>query len=635
MKICLIFLIIAISIAAKIQDKWIDNFLNIKPNVYQVVVFINGIKNPYQGNLTIQKHPYERNLTNQKHSYERNLTIQNHAYEKNVDNHNYEKNDPYEIIVNFLQKAMNSFPIRLITINEELIKDAEKLIESQFLSPQTSIFVLVNVANEQNNLDKINDFLTELCQNRKKPKYLLIVKKTPAAYEELRRLWSKGFLDATILETGKSSKTKGREEATIIKLNPFSNTLRIEKNGVLFPEKLRNLHGYQMIISFTNRAPEVIIDYNQTPYKISGIMYQKLKVLANAMNFQIKIPNIRNPGNFSCVKNEASDETLALRYGKVHLIAIEFGRYESCENNLYEWSKGVGNANIVLVVPIVIINSKTKITPKILNGIILLTVPLLLSILSRILNFDKWKIEYMLQIMLGLVSPQEPKREWEKVFFTAILWASFFFSSYIYMTLTSVHVYQEQKEQFETIDDVVKSEISVKIESLYYLLTYKSSENMIRKLLDRSVHLNVDGWQCLDDLVAYKNVTCIVKEELAWRHLGLQGNNDGVPVAKIIGQQINYMPSHTVLEPGSPFVSRFDELIQRIHEAGIVGKWWNEYSFEGSSIMTKFDARIATEDLKDKVIKNVFLFFSLGYVISIIAFLLELIAFYLNRNVLV
>lgn len=645
MKTCLL-LIFTISLIEGGQKETDWNFRLVdsikSESIQEVVIFMNGYK-------TVLKEILNNTDFTENHQiqYGGRYTTEYRGNYRGSFAKDYEKD--FATIENILQIISNNFPMRLITISDRLLKDV-KLIKEPGFNPQSSLFVLIHLKIGENSfpLEVVNEFLTKLCENRWRPKYLMVTfrKVEATVYKQhLLELWSKRFLDATILEvtqpneekqTLKQVIQKRKEQTRIIHLNPFTNTLRINKRGTFFPEKLHDLHGYELKISFVNTPPEVYVNHSQQPLNISGLMYQKVSLLSNLMNFQIDIPNITTSGHFSCDKNNSIGQIRALRNGKIHLAASEFGRFANCENKFYEFSRGIGIFSLSLIVPILPEDSEASSIFEVLSVISILAIPLFFYLLFRILRFDKtvWRFEYILQMMIGFAVPAVPKRRLERIFFLFLTFSNFFFSSFIYTTMTSVYVKTNQKAQFNNIQDVLNSGITIKIDSLYYNLTFDGSIGIVRKLLMKADHSDRDIKTCLHHLRIFQNVTCIARKEKVL-YILQNMTKRSQPVAKIIKEEISNGISNTVLEPGSPFVHRFDILIQRMLDTGIVKKWWDLYYYEDPREFDDSNTSIISGETSAKALKQVFLIFGVGFVISISVFILELFSDYLLKKTLI
>lgn len=459
--------------------------------------------------------------------------------------------------------------------------------------------------------------------------------------QRLRKLWSKRFLDVTILEIvepGEEIQTleevvkqqkQQKEKTRIINYDPFGDILKVSKTGPWFPNKLQNLQGYEMVISFVQRPPEIVINRDQN--QASGLTYEKVTLLSELMNFKIKVPNITSAGIFSCFRNGTTHQMRALVDGDIHVVGIEFGRYSPCANKLYEFSRGISTARIVLFVPIIEEESSVELTNHRLSLMIVTVIPVVVSLTFQLLHFEErvWRMEYILQIIIGFVVPNEPKNKLERAIFLVVLFSNLFLSSLIFTSLTSVYVTFERKEKFKSIQDVLDSEISIQSESLYYRLCYNASDADAKKLFDKSERTSETILGCIKTLVSYKNITCIGKKDEVLYLLNSLNKNNVRPEVKVIEEEICSTLSNTALEPGSPFVKHIDKLVQRMYDAGIVDKWWDEYLHEDPSEIGKLNS--ISSDVSEKIIKRVLLFVSFGFAISTIAFIGELLI-YFSKN---
>lgn len=251
--------------------------------------------------------------------------------------------------------------------NKVEIKKAKELIQKpSLLNPQTSLIITIQSQYDDQNLMKLQDILTELCQNRKRPRYLMIFfqEKKNQNYELLvRQLWSKQFVDATVLQIMQSRDRRivisldiDQEIVTLHYFDPFTEiaTSRDYSRKVhWFPDKLRDMNGYQMNISFLHGPPDIFVKRNHTSFQVSGIIYLKINALSKAVNSRIWIAkNLTTYGKFRCSKHGNTGVFHGLRNIEFHINAEEFIRFGACDQRLYEYSKAVGERQMCLVVPI-------------------------------------------------------------------------------------------------------------------------------------------------------------------------------------------------------------------------------------------------------------------------------------------
>ena len=569
----------------------------------------------------------------------------------------------HPIIQETTEKITNNFPSRKISYSEATIMAKDLFSTSSFFNPKTSLFVMILSALEDKNLPELIDlfeFVNELSKYRSRPKCLIIIlRHEKHQYKSLLRLlWFKQFLDVTILELVKLEiKDKNyfleynEEDATLYYLNPFTDKIEIQNQNKyyqsaeemsFFPNKLLNLYGYQIKVAYINSEPEVFLKRNESGHIIDsfGPMVLKIENLAEHMNFSLWIhPNITTRGNFTCNKNDSTDMYHSLRNNEIQLTVIEFGRFSSCDQYLYEWSKGIGKHHMLLVVPFLPAkSSKLSNNWKTWNGIIVFILPSFVWILSHLFHFDalNWHFINLIQMMFGLTIPQEPRNRVERIFFILTLWAFFVYSSFIYTVFTSINVQIDITFRFENVEEVIDSELKPMIGGNFHRLMYPGSDGSVQSLLKKATKerssrnissRNIPSSKiCMMRLIGHKNVACIEREDHIEMILRETKDNCGHPVVKVMNNHLDNTLSATVLEPGSPYVKPIDDFIQRMEESGITKKWWMTYFFNQSTTELAENPSCVKNKLEYvQVIKQGIPLLIFGYGFAVIAFFGEVI----------
>ena len=578
-----------------------------------------------------------------------------------------DKNEHFHpIIQDTIKKIITNFPVKEISHSEATIEKAMNVgLTPSFLDPKISLFVVIFSLRDDKNYSKINkliEFINKVSKHRSRPKCLVIILCHEKDFYKilLKKFWSKLFLDVTILEivtseVGKRSMFLNNpgEIAALYSFNPFNDTIKkvgfddysdhhyqqlnqdLETN-FWFPDKLQNLYGYNINVVDINYPPKLyaISNNSRSVLPSFGPIIRKVEILSKYMNFSLNIfLHVTERKNISCYKNSSKGIFNSLRNNKVQLVIMEFVRMNPCDENLFEWSKGIGIIYVRVVVPLLIVES-SKFSFKWKLSIIVFALPFFVWFLSCLFRFDirNWRLIYIVQMMYGSSIPHEPRNGVERIFFIFILWAFFVQSSFINSVLTSLHVQSEKKFQFDSIDDVIKSNLQPIIEPVSYGLIYGTSDGSIKTLLDKVTEATyVTSEDCIDYLIKYQNVACFIPQSYLQMKLPNLKDKCGQPIAKMMDHYLISSLSHTLLEAGSPFVKRIDDFVQRITESGITLKWIKTQLDETTTKSGQNNSCIERQLETNHLIKHVFPLLAFGYFSSVIAFIGELLAVYILK----
>lgn len=132
--------------------------------------------------------------------------------------------------------------------------------------------------------------------------------------------------------------------------------------------------------------------------------------------------------------------------------------------------------------------------------------------ISRCFHFEKqnWQTEYIIQLIFVFKIAWERKQLAEWIVFGSMLVSFSINSSLMYTTLTSVSMHDKPEVEFKSIQDVVSSNLEIRVQSQLFAYFYNSSEGSSQSILDRSTQQYISKIECLQLLVKSRNVSCLV-----------------------------------------------------------------------------------------------------------------------------
>ena len=518
---------------------------------------------------------------------------------------------------------------------------------------QTSLFIIIHLKEKDPNLSLLStsiNFVSNLSEIRSRPKCLLVLpQESKNTYLFLLRwMWSKQFLDVTLLDVTIVSSVKNKffpnnrlEVASIQHFNPHSNKLKKEafiSKLNWFPDKVRNLQGYPIKIIYWNYPPQVFFKHDQSGRRIiTGLGWLKMQVLSKAMNFQMNSVRYEKKGILNCTeKYKSTGLYRILVLGEFDISAGEFGRFPNCDDKFYEWGRGIENKIICVVVP-VLSNASYSLSFrwKMLNLIVVSGLPLLIWFMARLFHFEhrNWRLHYMLQIVLATAVPREPRKLAERILFAYMLVMCLLNSSFIYSAFTDIGLKKTTTFRFEIVEDIVSSDIETVITPTFFNLLYTESDGVIRRLLKKTTKVDRFPSEMIQQLVRYKNLVLITGKEEAEFYLNDQKDKCDIPIARILNNEyLSRAVSSTVLAQRSPYVRRVDVIVQRMIESGITEKW--KKMFFGEPQVPKavdYSCTLQKEESMN-VLRNTFFVLIFGYALSVITFSFELFSMWILKR---
>ena len=212
--------------------------------------------------------------------------------------------NPNQVIkfTEILRKVELSIPCQLISLGNATVESVRILSPVPLYQDleSTTLIVFIHFLNKKL-LERSTEFFIELSATQIRPKCLLIVfsENKKRTYEELlQRMWSKRALDFTILEFTKRVDNNDlksnyqREGVRIHYLNPFTGIYtkgNYTPVNQIFPNKLKNLNGFEMKVGSIHYPPQVYIKQNLSGHaiKVYGPEGLTVNFLSEAMNFRI------------------------------------------------------------------------------------------------------------------------------------------------------------------------------------------------------------------------------------------------------------------------------------------------------------------------------------------------------------
>lgn len=490
----------------------------------------------------------------------------------------------------------------------------------------TTVFIVIHEADYHvrevlfaSKIQTAFDFIANLSGVRMRPKCLILhltIFKEYMYETLLKELWQKKFLNIDIIRIVKTDITNVLKPSlvnmiTLHSFNPFTNVSSKEKFSSqtdLFPDKLRNLQGYELKLGERRSLIKRKINPGAIPSIIS-------KALNFSVNYRI-LPEIS--GNGDLIGETRLMEFLKKgEYDFIKYPRANLGRKDSDD---YEVTSFITPKVLVSVVPILIIENGSRPIKLsfIFAAIFIISLMLLLWIVSRLLKLSAEFSHpmFIVQLIFGLSTSYSPRKLQEKILFIFIRLLCITYSCWVFLEMTQILMHSQEELDFSTIEEVSKScLVPVFRNYLDKQIVEIGAEEDEILLLNKSL---VDKG-CIRMLEKYKNVSCIYPEDVAKTEMQKQINSKRQ--MKIVEEKFLLSPRSLILAPGSPYVTKFDDLILRIQETGLKKKRDTKWSQKVTATNIY--------DLKSEVVKKVemqfLIFILIGHMFSVLVFIAEMI----------
>lgn len=455
---------------------------------------------------------------------------------------------------------INQNPILINRIRNNSFEILNTFINIKHLHESTIIYA----TDDFSSIKFFIDHLTKLWSVQMRPKCLVIffdprMNEKTILGNVLEYAWSRKFLDFTILIDNCDHSIDA--PVRIYHFNPFLNFMNVEKlkaDVEIFPEKLKNLHGYSLYLPKLVATPVYFLKSKKGHTDVYNsetlIVYYVLKL----MNFSVKF------------KEPKSNYT---SQSKKYLQANNFSMLQTLTPPLKETkSLTVSTRKVctcfVAVVPILYSTEEKILLDIYLYFPITLMFILVLIFLNRLFKIwpDNFGVFHLVQIILGQpVNPESSSMTSRILYLTMIL--QFLYAINNFMS-DFVKIQFQQETPFDSYDDLDKSNFKsyVFVDELKTRILELDSEHL-KNLMSRTQVLPAQ--ECINLLKSEKNVICMMTKEMAEIALAWLMNFDGSSVAKIAQPSLLCEKLGYWFEDASPFARKFYQNLQIIYESGL------------------------------------------------------------------
>ena len=463
-------------------------------------------------------------------------------------------------------------------------------------------------------LQRFIKFVAQLHYTRPRSKILVILfNKNNLQSRDYKQLflysWSLKFIHFTIILVNNH-----QNNSLILSYNPFTKTYYkryiFEKNS-LFPDKLKNMHGYSITTCLINKPPVSVIKKLNGQIVASGNHYKFIDELSTALNFTLKFLEI-NDITITDVQNK-------LRNNKINISPIAFPVGLSMYGKKILIGDPVTNFNMYMIGPIKYAYKLSNFKNIFIHLSLSAAIISFLFIIGKLLKFtfENWTIFYIFQILLTVVASKAPTRHYDKIIYLSIVFTSIKYSADTFALLTDDNVVTKSEVLFDTLEQLRKPLVPIYMNKELSGPSTRDGNTDYIESIYRNI-IKVDSVvDCFKKLVEKRDRFCMASETYATFYIEKYRHADGGPLLKLSSPPLFYDYSAFGFESGSPFTEKFNKVFKMFSESGISNTW----KFGKKS--TKVHDREAEITPNRRYTINLLIILFLGYSISLLTFFIE------------
>lgn len=477
--------------------------------------------------------------------------------------------------------------------------------------------LIIFYTSDFNEIKKLTSFLTEQLAPQKRPKCLILYSNNFEYFDKtdvvdiMKYAWKNSFLDFSIVRLDFTKKNSIDRTSKIDYFNPFNDIIyqkELDENSDVFPDKLRDAHGYPFYIPlsyvknkviYRKPLPSVHVRRSKKKVKIYHSNHSILNLITKVLNLRIVPENVTIepflPGWYL--------QTYRLDVYPLTIV------HSNMRNFLIPADKA--SDTIVAVVPI-LDHTQSDVSFKTLY-IIMIMIAIVTTILYK--HLKKYiKLLDIVRLILSQPMKQLPIKAVNRIICIAITVSAIKMKNDFYFGLLLT-------PSFETREDLYDSGLQTYTDIHWLISNYvpikdnRSLSNLIKKTLFQE---NITD--CFNSLKEWKNISCIVYQDQAEIFRSKFCNLDGTYAMKIAHPSIH----ETVVRfywfvQASPYAMRFLEILRRIKETNLIG--WEALFDENSEIIDDRAERVASDCFK---LKHLIFILFFGLTISSVVFFIEI-----------
>ena len=554
--------------------------------------------------------------------------------------HVYQKLAIYEITI-FKNKVNNEncyqffkslgFATKIV-IDQEIIQknNDSNLLRTSVQENRSNLYVLFESQNDTilltNTVCKMLKLFTDLSPALTRPKVLLIyISDLPLLEENFQDLfsyaWSLQFLDFSILFVN------GKNIPRILYFNPFSKTYRnttLKKNVDIFPDKLQNMYQYHFKSFLISFAPYVEVtnrlQKNREP-QIVGSDFPFTKIFCETANCTLTFGLNDERLNILMTTNLLEGTIQSLENNKINInLIINTVTSISHERHIV-YGKFFKFSPLIMIVPIIKVLNIDITAEMYVSSSQVCLLAIFIFMITRVLRLSKkyWSLFQIFKYLMGVAILKKPKNTIERGICLAVTLLSMAYSANNFSKLTEINLVNSELE-INNLESVAEHNLTLLLPRCYFKTMRNDTNFSLQYLISEAIVIpDIDN--CLEEMMKIKRSVCIAPKFYSDYIINKHGIVNGSRRLKLSKESFYVDIGAFTFEKASPFVTKFNVILQRIIESGIPE---SHHPSWGAPIKYK---QFSSKD--DEEVANMFLIRLLiillgGTSVSIIVFIFEM-----------
>lgn len=498
-----------------------------------------------------------------------------------------------EAVIKKVQNKKKEPLIHFLALNDMFERQVLKIIllDSKHIHTTRKLMIIVK-------------FLKEFARKRRASKcaIILINSNNNVDFQQFFKYsWKHKFLYITIIEVLEQQRYENHffshnnySRLIVHQYNPFNNSYYSEpfsRTTELFPDKLSDFYGQILNTGMNDQAFSSAVKHNFSRNNIldatSGIDVEIAKTLAKTLNFSINMRVIISDKKYFKFPNENVthfDISSGLKNGTLDFW-LTLVRWVGCIRNDVHCSTNLG---ILLYPNVISLLTKQYGTYRIhmpvhvfLGAFItsFITIACIIISISK-LKFDMkvWTLPNIMAILIGNAITSEPQKVSERIFFLCLMCIYILFSVNFIDILMDLYLYQKSYLELTSLDNVIDAGTVIYLTNETKRKLCQQSSSILRRFCQNANPYEYIGQNCVDTLLADKSRSvkgCDIRDVA------------GMEIQKIVAgdkERLISLVKEPLLEgwdtmmhaTRSPYVEKFDDILRRLFESGLIILWTQE-----------------------------------------------------------
>ncbi|KAJ8664886.1 hypothetical protein QAD02_006548 [Eretmocerus hayati] len=529
-----------------------------------------------------------------------------------------------------LSTILDSAPSMIIDSNDPTevdqvsTHDERRLLNFDVIIDHASDHVHRRISNEVN-------FLSKILPRKKTKKILVILADGYLSDTEKKAIfvhaWSKKFLDFSLISRH-YYKCRETHEFLLAHYNPFFDVTTEELmtyRSKLFPDKLRDVNGYNFTLAVSSTDLETSIEYDGRGKIVNfqSPTFPVLRFMFKFMNFSIQFVEMNKNSSSS---NESFSLVLdKLKRSEVNLVPVAKLRLDNkvFDDKVSAIDLDNNCINIKAAFPLSILKKESA--HKIKSLFSLLFIPILVILIYWIVkNFkiqrENWELLDIFRIILSNPMAYSPRNNIDRLLLAGLIIVSSVFSNELYSQLLDVN-YMRNKTKLDTFEKIERSKLKIDIPYGLAGLPFWDSDQYLRNIRKKS-QVSANLIDCLRRFDLDASQICIASEMSLKSFMSSEYKKYRNPAFEIAEPVFNCIRFRYAFERSSPYAKRVKHLYRQIKQFGLDKILLSKYELNEKFVRKR--NQIDANKIKSFPVQILYKFLAITYSASFFIFIVEL-----------